>query len=127
MFLLKKQQHENVKFSPASAHDDRLFQASHNSLNDNSYVENITEFDLAIHHRSETLKYSLVIALLSVHIVALLHITNCKLDTEKCEFLLLLATIALRQAGHLRPPGITNQRFPTTLWMVSSSIPMIIS
>ena len=37
--------------------DDRLFQASHNSLNDNSYVENITEFDLAIHHRSEALKY----------------------------------------------------------------------
>ena len=55
MFLLKKKQHGNVKFRKRT--DDRLFQASHNSLNDNSYIENITEFDLAIHHRSEALKY----------------------------------------------------------------------
>ena len=37
--------------------DDRLFEAAVNSFNDNDYEDNLTEFDLNIHHRSGALKY----------------------------------------------------------------------
>ena len=37
--------------------DDRLFEAAHNSFADSNYVENLSEYDHAIHLRSKALEY----------------------------------------------------------------------